>query len=449
MIRGLVVGMLGAFGAGGFVIGVAPTFSADLGAGSSGYGVLFASVFTGLAIGMWVGPRLLSEFTRWRLFAISIVVAGIWLALISLIPNIVLAVIFAALLGAGAGVAWVTGYTLLGLEVADELRGRTFAFVNSAARVVLVAVMAFAPALAALIGERTLLLGEDVELTYNGAAFTLLVASVVAIGIGFLSYRTMDDHMAVPLVADLVNAWRRRHVAAPAHTAGRGHDGFFVAFEGGDGAGKSSQLDHVAEWVRGIGHEVVLTREPGATELGQKIRQVLLHGEEMDPRAEALLFAADRAHHVSSVVLPALHRGAVVVTDRYVDSSVAYQGVRARLRPGRDRADLALGHRFAAARPHRRARRRPGRRQGAAHRRPVPRRTGWSRRIWSSTAGCATGSCSWPAGRRGATWWSTPPSLPRSSRGRCARGSSRCSRSPPSSRSGPSASRPRPRSRPG
>ncbi len=192
---------------------------------------------------MWVGPRLLSEFTRWRLFAISIVVAGIWLALISLIPNIVLAVIFAALLGAGAGVAWVTGYTLLGLEVADELRGRTFAFVNSAARVVLVAVMAFAPALAALIGERTLLLGEDVELTYNGAAFTLLVASVVAIGIGFLSYRTMDDHMSVPLVADLVNAWQRRHVAAPAHTAGRGHDGFFVAFEGGDGAGKSSQLD--------------------------------------------------------------------------------------------------------------------------------------------------------------------------------------------------------------
>ncbi len=326
LIRGLVVGMLGAFGAGGFVIGVAPTFSADLGAGSSGYGVLFASVFTGLAIGMWVGPRLLAEFTRWRLFAIAIVVAGVWLALIALIPNIVLAVIFAALLGAGAGVAWVTGYTLLGLEVADELRGRTFAFVNSAARIVLVAVMAFAPALAALIGERTLFLGEDVELSFNGAAFTLLVASVVAIGIGFLSYRTMDDHMSVPLVADLVSAWRRRHVATPHHPVARGHDGFFVALEGGDGAGKSSQLDHLAAWLREIGHEVVLTREPGATELGAKIREVLLHGEGMDPRAEALLFAADRAHHVSAVVLPALSRGAVVVTDRYVDSSVAYQG---------------------------------------------------------------------------------------------------------------------------
>lgn len=325
LIRGLVVGMLGAFGAGGFVIGVAPTFSADLGAGPSGYGVLFASVFTGLALGMWVGPRLLAEFTRWRLFALAIIVAGIWLALIALIPNIVLAVLFAALLGAGAGVAWVTGYTLLGLEVADELRGRTFAFVNSAARVVLVAVMAFAPALAALVGEKTLRLGEDVQLTYNGAAITLMVASLLAVGIGLLSYRTMDDHMQVPLVEDLVAAWRRRHVAAP-HVARPDHDGYFVAFEGGDGAGKTTQIEQLARWLGELGHEVLTTREPGATELGAQLRQALLHGEAVDPRAEALLFAADRAHHVASVVLPGLHRGAVVVTDRYIDSSVAYQG---------------------------------------------------------------------------------------------------------------------------
>lgn len=325
LIRGLVVGMLGAFGAGGFVIGVAPTFSADLGAGPSGYGVLFASVFTGLALGMWVGPRLLAEFTRWRLFALAIVVAGVWLALIALIPNIVLAVLFAALLGAGAGVAWVTGYTLLGLEVADELRGRTFAFVNSAARVVLVAVMAFAPALAALVGEKTLRLGEDVNLIYNGAAITLMVASLLAVGIGLLSYRTMDDHMQVPLVDDLVAAWKRRHVASP-HVVRPDHAGYFVAFEGGDGAGKTTQIEQLARWLRELGHEVLSTREPGATELGAQLREALLHGEAVDPRAEALLFAADRAHHVASVVLPGLDRGAVVVTDRYIDSSVAYQG---------------------------------------------------------------------------------------------------------------------------
>lgn len=325
LIRGLVVGMLGAFGAGGFVIGVAPTFSADLGAGASGYGVLFASVFTGLALGMWVGPRLLAEFTRWRLFALAIIVAGVWLALIALIPNIVLAALFAALLGAGAGVAWVTGYTLLGLEVADELRGRTFAFVNSAARVVLVAVMAFAPLLAALVGEKSLRLGEDVELTYNGAAITLMVASLLAVGIGLLSYRTMDDHMQVPLVDDLVAAWQRRHVAAP-QVKRPDHDGYFVAFEGGDGAGKTTQIEQLARWLRELGHEVLTTREPGATELGAQLRQALLHGEAVDPRAEALLFAADRAHHVASVVLPGLNRGAVVVTDRYIDSSVAYQG---------------------------------------------------------------------------------------------------------------------------
>ncbi len=326
LVRGLVVGMLGAFGAGGFVIGVAPIFAADLGAGPSGYGVLFASVFTGLAAGMWVGPRLLAEFTRWRLFSLSIVVAGLWLALIAIIPNIVLAVLFAALLGAGAGIAWVTGYTLLGLEVADEMRGRTFAFVNSAARVVLVGVMALAPALAALIGPRTFPLGNGMQVSYNGTAFTLLAGALLAVGIGLLSYRTMDDHTSLPLTEDLVAAWQRRHVAAVPLASAPDHPGFFVAFEGGDGAGKSSQLVLLKAWLDELGHQVLLTREPGATELGRKIREVVLHGGQLEPRAEALLFAADRAQHVATVVLPALRDGAVVVTDRYVDSSVAYQG---------------------------------------------------------------------------------------------------------------------------
>ncbi len=326
LVRGLVVGMLGAFGAGGFVIGVAPTFAADLGAGPSGYGVLFASVFTGLAAGMWVGPRLLAEFTRWRLFALSIIVAGVWLALIALIPNIVLAVLFAALLGVGAGVAWVTGYTLLGLEVADEMRGRTFAFVQSAARVVLVAVMASAPALAALMGAHSFRFGNDLELTYNGTAFTLMAGALLAVGIGLVSYRTMDDHTSVSLTEDLVTAWQRRHVAAVPLASAPDHPGFFVAFEGGDGAGKSSQLVLLQAWLEELGHQVLLTREPGATDLGRKIREVVLHGAQMEPRAEALLFAADRAQHVATVVLPALRGGAVVVTDRYIDSSVAYQG---------------------------------------------------------------------------------------------------------------------------
>ncbi len=333
LVRGLVIGMLGAFGAGGFVIGVAPTFAADLGAGGPGYGVLFASVFTGLAAGMWVGPRLLAELTRWRLFSLSIIVAGFFLALVALIPNIVLASLFTAMLGAGAGVAWVTGYTLLGLEVADELRGRTFAFVQTAARVVLIAVMAFAPALAALIGSRPVNVTDTVTLQVNGAGLTLLVAALLAAGIGVLSYRTMNDGLQLPLVDDLVGAWQRRHVAGPVVMTKPDHEGFFIAFEGGDGVGKSTQIRNIESWLRDLGHEVVITREPGATRVGEQIRQLVLHGDEITPRAEALLFAADRAHHVATVVRPALDRGAVVVSDRFMDSSIAYQGAGRDLDP--------------------------------------------------------------------------------------------------------------------
>ena len=102
--------------------------------------------------------------------------------------------------------------------------------------------------------------------------------------------------------------------------------GLFVTFEGGDGAGKTTQVRLLAEWLRERGHGVVETREPGGTELGRHIRRLLLHGGEVSPRAEALLYAADRAHDVATVIRPALDRGDVVVADRYVDSSVAYQG---------------------------------------------------------------------------------------------------------------------------
>ena len=104
--------------------------------------------------------------------------------------------------------------------------------------------------------------------------------------------------------------------------------GLFISFEGVDGAGKTTQVNLLADYLRALGREVVVTREPGGTALGTQIRAMLLTtnpDEEISPRTEALLFAADRAQHVSEVIRPALERGAVVITDRYLDSSLAYQ----------------------------------------------------------------------------------------------------------------------------
>ena len=107
--------------------------------------------------------------------------------------------------------------------------------------------------------------------------------------------------------------------------AGRG---FWIVFEGGDGVGKSTQIDALLESLRddASAREVVTTREPGGTLLGMELRQAVMHGDHVAPRAEALLYAADRAHHIATLVRPALDRGAVVVQDRYLDSSIVYQG---------------------------------------------------------------------------------------------------------------------------
>ena len=103
--------------------------------------------------------------------------------------------------------------------------------------------------------------------------------------------------------------------------------GRFITFEGGDGAGKTTQIELLKSWLVDQGHTVVLTREPGGTELGVQLREIILHSTGfIAPRSEALLYAADRAHHVKTVVRPALERGDIVLQDRYLDSSVAYQG---------------------------------------------------------------------------------------------------------------------------
>ena len=109
--------------------------------------------------------------------------------------------------------------------------------------------------------------------------------------------------------------------------------GLFVAFEGGDGAGKSTQVRLLAQALSDAGREVVVTRQPGGTSLGSAIRDLVLHGGHVSPRAEALLYAADKAHHVDELIRPTLERGVDGLTDRYTDSSIAYQGAGRDLGP--------------------------------------------------------------------------------------------------------------------
>lgn len=108
----------------------------------------------------------------------------------------------------------------------------------------------------------------------------------------------------------------------------RARAGLFIAFEGGDGAGKSTQAAAVQARLKAAGHAVLRTREPGGTPIGEKLRSLVLdHGHgEIDARTEALIFAASRAAHVQQVIVPALERGEIVLCDRFIDSSVAYQG---------------------------------------------------------------------------------------------------------------------------
>jgi len=368
VVRGILLGLTGAFAAGGVVVGLGPAYvrntlegcspHSPADCGGAGWGAVFAALFVGLAIGMFLGLRVLRGFSRRRLFGVSIMFAALPLGMIALIPSLVLTVILTVVLGACAGVAYVTGYTVIGLEVDDETRGRTFSFLQSAIRVILFAAIAIAPTLAGgfnsladAAGGSSLHIGG---FDYRNVGYTvvLLLAAAVAVALGRMAYQQMDDRNGVPLLADLgslfrpdreesVNSHRKERRWARFRQAGRGESGaqtpgpeavrrpgVFLALEGGEGTGKSTQARLLAIWLREQGYDVVTTHEPGATKIGLRLRALLLDTAHVGlaPRAEALMYAADRAEHVQDVILPALERGAVVVTDRYVDSSLAYQG---------------------------------------------------------------------------------------------------------------------------
>ena len=343
VVRGLVLGMLGAFAGAGVVVGLGyPYITYTLHGGSAGWGLVFAAIFVGMALGMALGTKVLGSFSRRRLFGLTIAAAAVPLALIGLVPVLGVVVLFVVLLGALSGIAYATGFTIVGLEVDDDTRGRVFAFFQSSIQVILFTVIVVGTGLSAgltklianLNGTGNVKIGN---ITYASAGqnAVILLAALVAFLLGVRAYRQMDDRKGIPLRDDLLAAVRNEplpSIGEAAHLNGHAPagppPGRLIAFEGGEGSGKTTQARLVAIWLRELGYDVENTHEPGATKIGMRLRALLLDTSHtgMSPHAEALMYAADRAEHVASVIAPALARGAIVITDRYVDSSLAYQG---------------------------------------------------------------------------------------------------------------------------
>ncbi|HEY0125864.1 MAG TPA: dTMP kinase [Blastococcus sp.] len=323
LVRGLVVGITGAMAAAGVIIATGQAFSDALGGGEAAYGLLFGAVFVGLGVGIAFGPSIARDLARERIFGLAVAVAGVMVLLMSWTFTLWIALLLVVCMGFFAGIAYLAGFTLLGTEVEDEIRGRTFAIVQSLVRLALILSLAVVPFCVGAIGQHSLDVGVF-TVPVTGERVMLFVAGLLALGVGVLAYRQMDDGRPVPLLADVVTALRRDTTARRRLAGG----GVLIAFEGGEGAGKSTQVRRLQEWLTNEGLVARTTFEPGATPSGAGIRAIVLDRAHVGiaARSEALLYAADRAQHVHDVLRPALDAGEVVITDRFVDSSLAYQG---------------------------------------------------------------------------------------------------------------------------
>ncbi|MGH3442086.1 MAG: dTMP kinase [Nitriliruptorales bacterium] len=311
-IRALIAGVMAAAFAGGALFTVAKLFVTVIGSGSTAFGLLVAVTGTGLAIGLVASEPASRRFGKERVFAPGIATGGLFTIVVAFMPGIWTAAAAALVVGFGAGLAFVTGYTLLQEATEDRVRGRAFAAFNTGVRLAIFASLVIAPAIVGVIG-----IESGLGYHIGGVRITMMIVGVIAVGGALWSLRQQES----------VEEAGDENVTPPEPDPALA-GGVLVSFEGGEGAGKSTQIRLLRDALTDSGHDVLVTREPGGTPLGERVRDLLLDpATTVDPRAEALLYAAARAQHAQEVIRPALEKGMVVLTDRYIDSSVAYQGI--------------------------------------------------------------------------------------------------------------------------
>jgi dTMP kinase len=322
MTGGIVI----AFGAVGAVLAIGPVFvNYTIEAGTSGWGVMVTAFGVGMALGMVTANAAARVIERDSVFTWSLGAAGVALLTLAAMATLAFAAVVTVWLGAFCGLAWVSGYTLLQENVVDEYRGRTFGSLTTLSRMFLFLSLAIFPALAQVFDgvANDLVDGGDFyvggqRFDLSGSRIALWLAGLLVIGAGFNTWRLLKRYrLSRPVPLTLVPKLKR-----PPAT------GLLIAFEGVEGAGKGTQIELLQQGLRERGLDVLVTREPGGTSAGERIRDLLLDPAtgKLDARAEAMLFAAARAQTVANVIRPALAEGKVVICDRYVDSSLAYQG---------------------------------------------------------------------------------------------------------------------------